>query len=109
MAERARELPQLEYFRYRLEDIDAEIVGEICARIGLDATPARIAEVLERMPRDYNTRGDKQNDGDWRWSELPPGDTKRAAEELAASYGYGAETEGGTLAVLPRRQSGTVR
>jgi hypothetical protein len=106
MAERACELPQLEYFRYRLEDIDQEIVQEICLRIGLETTPARIAAVLAQLPRDYNTRGDKKNDGDWRWSELPPGDTKRAAEKLAASYGYGAETEAGTLEVLPRRALG---
>ena len=104
MAERARTMPELEYFRYRLEDIDPEIVGEICLRIGLSATPARIAEVLAQLPRDINTRGDKSQDGDWRWSELPPGETKRAAEKLAAGYGYGAETEGGTLAVLPRQR-----
>jgi hypothetical protein len=103
MAERARELPNLEYFRYRLEDIDGEIVAAICARIGLEATPARIAEVLAQLPRDYNTRGDKKQDEDWRWSELPPGETKRAVERLAASYGYGAETEAGTLSVLPRQ------
>lgn len=102
MAESARGKPQLAYFRYRLEDIDAAIVAEICARIGLETTPARIAEVLAQMPRDYNTRGDKKNDGDWRWSELPPGETKRAVEALAASYGYGSEAEDGTLAVLPR-------
>lgn len=106
MAERASTLPQLEYFRYRLEDIDAPLVTEICARIGLEVTPARIAEALEKMPRDYNTRGDKKNDGDWRWSELPPGETKRAAEKLALSYGYGPETEAGTLSVLPRHAQG---
>ncbi|MBK7644667.1 MAG: hypothetical protein IPJ19_16765 [Planctomycetes bacterium] len=104
MAERAREMPALEYFRYRLEDIDHALVGEICARIGLEVTPARIAEVLEQIPRDYNTRRDKQNDGDWRWSELPPGGTKRAVEQLAASYGYGPETAEGTLHVQPRAQ-----
>jgi hypothetical protein len=106
MAERAHDLPDLEYFRYRLEDIDAELVAGICARIGLAATPARIAEVLAQLPRDYNTRGAKQHDEDWRWSELPPGETKRAVARLAASYGYGAETEGGTLSVLPRQQLG---
>jgi len=103
MAERASTLPALEYYRYRLEDIDRKIVAEICLRIGLEARSARIDEVLAQMPRDYNTRGNKSRDGEWRWSELPPGETKRAALKMAASYGYGAETEDGTLAVLPRQ------
>jgi len=106
MAERAKTKPELDYFRYRLEDIDREIVAEICLRIGLDVTLPRIDEVLAQMPRDYNTRGDKTQDAEWRWSDLPPGETKRAAEKLAASYGYGIETEDGTLRVLPRQRLG---
>ncbi len=106
MAERAREKPQLEYFRYRLEDIDGEVVAQICRCIELDVTAGRIAEVLAQLPRDYNTRGNKQHDGDWRWSELPPGETKRSVEKLAGSYGYGLETEDGTLRVLPRQRLG---
>lgn len=109
MAESARTKPALEYFRYRLEDIDREIVAEICLRIGLEASSARIDEVLADLPRDYNTRGDKAHDGDCRWSELPECDTKRAVQRLAASYGYGAEIADGTLAVLPRQQRGAAR
>jgi len=106
MAERARTMPELEYSRYRLEDIDRDVVAEICLRLGLEATLPRIDEVLAQMPRDYNTRGDKSKDAEWRWSDLPPGETKRAAEKLAASYGYGLETEEGTLRVLPRQRLG---
>jgi hypothetical protein len=106
MAERARELPRLDYLRYRLEDIDGELVAQICRKIELPVSSERIDEVLAALPRDFNTRGNKQHDGDWRWSELPPGETKRSVEKLAASYGYGLETEDGTLRVLPIQRLG---
>ena len=106
MAGRAREKPQLDYYRYRLEDIDGELVAQICRKIELQVSPEHIDEVLLQLPRDFNTRGNKRHDGDWRWSELPPGETKRSVEKLAASYGYGLETEDGTLRVLPIQRLG---
>lgn len=106
MAEGARSKPQLEYFRYRLEDIDADTLARVCERIGLVRTREQIEEALRIVPRDYNTRGDKSQDREWRWSDLPEGETKSAALALATAYGYRGEESDGSLRIEPLQRAG---
>jgi hypothetical protein len=88
MAEQARLLPGLRYFRYRLEDIDEGLVEEILLAIGFQCSREQIQEALKTQPSDYNSRGSRENDSKITWLTLPAGYARRRLEEQAQTYGY---------------------
>jgi hypothetical protein len=88
MAEQARLLPNVRYFRYRLEDIDESLVEEILLAIGFKCDREQIQEALRTQPSDYNSRGSRERDGKLTWLSLPAGYTRRRLEEQAQAYGY---------------------
>ena len=100
LVELATELGAGAYHRYRLEDVDAPLVEEILRALDQPLDSDRVREVVEKSPRDYNSRGAKATDT-ITWSDLERLPLAAEARELAARYGYAGETESGTLAVGP--------
>lgn len=90
------------YRRRRLEDVDAELLMELAAELGLPRTRAAVDAALARVPRDTNTSGAKHQDGSVRWSNLPRGDWSAELEDLAGRYGYAGELPDGCLRTQPR-------
>ncbi len=88
--------------RYRLESIDAEQILAMLEVIGIERTREQVDEALERLPRDYNTRGNRKGD-QLGWSDLPAGKLRDEVRAMASAYGYGAETAAGTLEIVPAR------
>ncbi len=87
------------YLRYRLEDIDAPLLRQIFELIGVEVPNDHLDAVLAKHPRNYNTRGRKDRDGDLRFDSLPAGDLRDEMAELATEFGYGEVTPQGTLAL----------
>jgi hypothetical protein len=102
LAERGAELMGPRYFRYRLEDIDAALVGRVLALVGYPCAPERVERAVAERPRDYNSRGDKEEDPDVTWETLPRGELRDRLAELASRYGYEGLADDGTLAVKAR-------
>ncbi len=88
MAEQARLLPGIRYFRYRLEDIDESLVEEILLAIGFQHSQEGVKQALASHPSDYNARGSRGKDGKISWQSLPGGYARRRLEEQAQVYGY---------------------
>jgi len=78
----------LPYLRYRLEDLDEALLGEILGFIGFDCDPERLRAALSARPKNVNTRGDKSRDGDITWESLPAGPALDAVYRRARTYGY---------------------
>lgn len=72
------------YRRHHLEELDAERVAAALAEIGLDVSPGHVALAMEKVPRDLNTR----RVASLEWADLPPGEARRDAEQLAEELGY---------------------
>ncbi len=72
------------YRRYRVEDLDGELVQAVLGDIGLPVTVEQAALALQTASRDTNSR----RRVDVTWDELPRGAARDAAEELAAEYAY---------------------
>jgi hypothetical protein len=106
LAERAADLQGLQYYRFRLEDIDATLIERILAMVRFPCEPERVQRAVAAHPRDYNSRGDKETDADVTWDTLPRGALRDALGELAGRYGYEGVTGAGTLAVTPRAAAG---
>jgi len=94
LAERAAQTRGLRYLRYRVEDLDLELVAELAAELGHAVPPGQIERALARQPRDLNTRGDRTADPRT-WEELAlQGTAAELAPQvraLAEQYGYGAQ------------------
>jgi len=83
LAERAATIPGLAYRRFRLEDVDEDLLFEIVQLIGRGVERAALAEALREHPRDVNTRGSKERDGEVSAASMPV-----EVRKLAAEYGY---------------------
>jgi len=88
--ERAGELAGLEYLRYRLEDVDRELVARLLERVGHPRSPDEIAAALEETSSTTNTAGDRTGDS-LSWDALTDPSLAREVLALAARYGYDAE------------------
>ena len=73
------------YLRYRIEDLDAELLGRISGLIGHEVGDKTIRRALEMVPTDSNTRYNARR---VRWDDLPDGPEKDALTRLAARYFY---------------------
>lgn len=98
----AAALGQVEYRRHRLEDVDRELLAELCVALGAPRETAAIEAALARVPRDTNTSGAKHQDGSIRWSNLPRGEWSADLEDLAGRLGYAGELADGSLRTQPR-------
>lgn len=83
MAARAATTPGLVYRRYRLEDLDHELVHELCRLLRFPVSDPVVGEALRAIPRDVNTRGSKQGDG-----AIDVGSLPADVRALAGEYGY---------------------
>ena len=82
----------LAYRRYRLEDLDLELVLELLDLVQIKpVSRERIQAVLDERPRDCNTSGDKLQDSELDWGTMPDTESKRQVLSLARRYGYEAE------------------
>lgn len=72
------------YRRYRVEDLDAGLLVELLADIGLPVSLPQAALALDTASREKNSR----QRADIAWADLPAGPARRAAEALATDYGY---------------------
>lgn len=99
MVEAAAEEPARRTLRYRLEDVGEPLLEEILETVGVTIDPERVAAALARLPRDYNTRGDRALDAGLGWGDLPAGDLRDEVRDMATRYGYGEPTGEGTLAL----------
>ena len=82
-AARAATAAGIVYRRYRLEDLDLDLVLELCQRIGQPVSQEVAASALHALPRDVNTRGSKERDHEVDAEALPA-----EVRTLAAEYGY---------------------
>lgn len=87
------------YFRYRLEDLDADLLLEL-ARVLEHPLDRSLAErAVAAQPGNFNTRLDPSQDS-LSWSgalaEAEP-ELRTEAERIAAAYGYGEQTPAGLL------------
>jgi hypothetical protein len=89
MVEHGARAAGLAYRRYRVEDLDAQLLGELLELLGVSAlAPELLEQACARCPRDYNTRGDRSQDGALGLGDLPPGEVRDGVAALAARYGY---------------------
>jgi DNA-binding transcriptional MerR regulator len=72
------------YRRYRIEDLDATLLADLLAAIGLPVTTVQAALALQTASREMNSR----RRADIAWQDLPGGPARRDAEDLAAEYSY---------------------
>lgn len=86
LAERAERIPGLDYVRYRLEDLDAELLERLVTRIGVKVPRDRIEAALATVPRDANHR---LRDESITLSRIAAGPVRDALRQLARRYGYG--------------------
>lgn len=94
LVEEASEISGLTYRRYRLEEIDAEMIGALLDHVGRPVDAERVRAELEQQPTNYNTRGDRARDDGIDWASLPDSATLRAVRERAIRYGYQAISGG---------------
>jgi hypothetical protein len=85
LVERTSDAAGLEYLRYRLEDIDEDLLQEILRRLGAEVSRSQITATLAEVSRSTNTR---LRDPSVDWSELPPSAAREDLVRLAAHYGY---------------------
>lgn len=78
----ARGLP---YLRYRVEDLDADLVRRMIATLGDDPGSRDVEGALTAIPRTTNSRRRDESVG---WDDLPDGDAKEAALTAAEACGY---------------------
>ncbi len=101
-AEGAASIEGVPYFRFRLEDLDADLLLELARALDHPLERSFAERVIAAQPGDYNRRGDRSADTAT-WSgilaEAEP-ELREEAERLAAAYGYGEETAEGFLRPL---------
>ncbi len=82
----ARKLP---YLRYRLEDLDADLVGKIFELVGAEFNASMVKTALSTVPRSTNAmRAPDPRFADLGWDTLPRGPEFDAFAEMAVRYGY---------------------
>lgn len=77
----------LPYLRYRVEDLDADLVRRMIAALGDDPGSRDVEGALAAVPRNANSR---RRDGSIGWADLPGGPAKEAALDAAEACGYAA-------------------
>lgn len=78
------------YLRYRIEDLDTDLVAKILERIGFRAARSAIEETLSTVPKNTNTR---QADVIEVNLEMLPSDLYDELAGLAKEYGYDLTNE----------------
>lgn len=73
--------------RWRVEDVDADLVAALALRMGTDATVAAAQAALDQIEVGLN----KHKVDYATWDDIPDGPDKREAIEMAGRYGYGLE------------------
>jgi hypothetical protein len=89
LAERAEEIPGLDYLRYRVEDLDGGLLEQLLARIGIAVRRERIDAALLAVPRDENHR---PRDESITLSQIRPRALRDALRDLSQRYGYRLES-----------------
>jgi hypothetical protein len=73
------------YLRYRIEDLDADLLGRVAGTLGREVDEGTIRDALERVPTDANTYYRARS---LAWGDLPDGPAKVDLIRMAAHYGY---------------------
>lgn len=76
------------YLRWRVEDVDADLIVRLGERIGHPVKRDRAEVAIASVPRDCNTRN---NRAQLAWADLPAGAQKEALKAAAVRYGYACE------------------
>lgn len=79
-----RESESCSEWTYRLEDVDAETIGELADRAGLKVSRSRIRKALDAVPTSTNRR----HHAALAWADLPDGESRAELMEIAGQYGY---------------------
>lgn len=101
-AEAAGALEGVPYFRFRVEDLDADLLLELFRVLEHPLERSFAERAIAAQPGDFNRRGDPARDtATWSGilSKAEP-ELREEAERLAAFYGYGEEGSDGLLRPL---------
>lgn len=70
---------------WRLDDIDAELIVDLAAAVGITVTPATADTALAIVPRTYNLHGSGERLG---WDDLPAGSLRDELADWARRWGW---------------------
>jgi hypothetical protein len=87
MVEEAERIEGLTYRRFRIEDLDVELLGELVRLVGGTDDEATLATALEEVDRATNAGSPVTSVS---WETLPDGEEKEAIAAQARAYGYTA-------------------
>ena len=73
------------YLRYRVEDIDLNLLRRLAEVIGVDVPDATIRKALSRVPRDFNRCPTPRSIS---WADMPACWAKTELMGMAARFGY---------------------
>lgn len=73
------------YLRYRVEDMDADLIGRMLEMIDFPLPRAELEQTLALLPKNVNTRGEKRDDIQL---SLARPETQSRVAALAKRYGY---------------------
>ena len=88
MVEATADYDDLRYRRHRLEDLDVAGVRGLCEFIGLDRSEDTVRRVIDSLPKNEGTQGDRRRDSEITWETLPKGVLLDELVEMAREYGY---------------------
>jgi len=78
----------LPYMRYRVEDMDSDTVSQMLGMIS-EPPPPNLNDVIQSVPRNLNQKRVRHASSlHIAWDDLPPGEMKQQAENMALLYGY---------------------
>jgi hypothetical protein len=86
LVDRAAELPHLTFLRYRVEDLDEDLIARIIELIGTRPSSGAIRRALQATSRTVNARPVKHR---FSMDEVQRGMAALGVPEAARKYGYG--------------------
>ncbi len=88
ITEQAERQKHLNYFRYRIEDLDRNLLANILDIVGFKASWAKIDSALAQHPKDFNTHGDKSGDDSVTWKNLQDNALYSELRDAVNKYNY---------------------
>jgi len=76
--------------RYRLEDLDAEIIGELLSSVGIETKdPQSVNKALESVPKDFHSGKPGCPPVEFTWGDLATYKYCDGLKDMAERWGYG--------------------
>jgi len=79
------ESDRVRYLRWKVEDVNPVLVGQLCDLLGYPRREDDIGRAFAQVPTNLNTRHTAR---DVLWDDLPDGPDKETLQVCAARYGY---------------------